>query len=614
MATTFISTAVTGGQSVGSGDQLVVTTAGSITNGAISNTSPTSEDTIVKVYGSLFSQGNLVNFVYTSGGFAASTDYAGHLLEIGSTGLVVGTGPNSPGINFRGTDNTFLNRGEISVFRDSVSSDGGNLTFTNFGSITSTLGEALDIIDAATGRSLIFNSGTMQGSGAIRVDLGTFGAVEIFNSGTLIGTGRDGVFIDDAGSGAVQKITNLGTIIGAAGWDAIDSRDAANRIINEGRLEGRIDLGASDDVVENSGIIDGVVELGDGNNTFRMFDGRVTGAVEAGLDQDVFLISGGTFQDELTTSNSDDVIRISDGVFLGDIATGNNDDTLVISGGSFAGNIDAGADNDTISILGGSVDGVVIGGSGDDTFRIEVSGIEVEGGFGEDTVLATTDITAVGGVETIRLQGAADAFVVGDDNDNAITGNLGRNDISAGSGNDFVDGRAGDDFINGEQGDDILRGGFGNDEMLGGIGNDIMLGDAGDDLLNGRSQDDVLRGLTGDDILIGGTGADILEGGIGADLFVFEAVSETGNTGATADKIRDFGNGADQIDLSAIGGEAFAFLGTSGFTGGGGMEVRYTTTTGGSLLVRLDEDGDGSQDGFFVVNGVSALTADDFAL
>jgi Ca2+-binding RTX toxin-like protein len=83
--------------------------------------------------------------------------------------------------------------------------------------------------------------------------------------------------------------------------------------------------------------------------------------------------------------------------------------------------------------------------------------------------------------------------------------------------------------------------GVGHDHLDGGLGNDEILGRAGKDKLLGGERDDVLNG---------GTGHDILTGGTGADAFTFGA--KFGK-----DKITDFTQGEDFIDLSTSGITSF---------------------------------------------------------
>ncbi|MEH2440525.1 beta strand repeat-containing protein [Nostoc sp.] len=82
---------------------------------------------------------------------------------------------------------------------------------------------------------------------------------------------------------------------------------------------------------------------------------------------------------------------------------------------------------------------------------------------------------------------------------------------------DVINGQGGDDRINGKSGNDLLRGGTGNDSLIGDAGNDVI---------------------------VGGIGKDTLTGGSGDDLFVYQGLSDIGDT------ITDFSKGADLIGLS----------------------------------------------------------------
>jgi len=74
-------------------------------------------------------------------------------------------------------------------------------------------------------------------------------------------------------------------------------------------------------------------------------------------------------------------------------------------------------------------------------------------------------------------------------------------------------------------------------------------GVGGDDVLEGGAGNDWLFGQGGDDILIGGAGNDVLFGGSGNDTFVWNAGDRGGNY---HDIVKDFGNGADKLDLSQL--------------------------------------------------------------
>ena len=93
---------------------------------------------------------------------------------------------------------------------------------------------------------------------------------------------------------------------------------------------------------------------------------------------------------------------------------------------------------------------------------------------------------------------------------------------------------------------DTLAGSGGNDRLTGAAGNDNLTGGNGNDLLFGGANADTLFGGTGNDTLYGGAGTDRLTSGAGADVFVFGA-------GGGADRVLDFTDGSDRINLTAYG-------------------------------------------------------------
>ncbi len=108
--------------------------------------------------------------------------------------------------------------------------------------------------------------------------------------------------------------------------------------------------------------------------------------------------------------------------------------------------------------------------------------------------------------------------------------------VYGGAGADKILGGLGDDALFGDAGADVLRGGQGDDDLFGGADADQMFGGLGDDALSGGAGVDVLRGGEGDDRLTAGTQA---------DTFVF-------TRGQGTDRITDFANGVDKIDLRAF--------------------------------------------------------------
>ena len=83
--------------------------------------------------------------------------------------------------------------------------------------------------------------------------------------------------------------------------------------------------------------------------------------------------------------------------------------------------------------------------------------------------------------------------------------------IIGNSNNNVLSGSTQGDVIKGTSGNNTLTGGAGNDTLYGGIGNDYLDGGAGDDILDAR--------LNGNNTLIGGNGNDSFYGGSDTDIF-----------------------------------------------------------------------------------------------
>jgi serralysin len=149
-----------------------------------------------------------------------------------------------------------------------------------------------------------------------------------------------------------------------------------------------------------------------------------------------------------------------------------------------------------------------------------------------------------------------------------------------------------------------------------GSGNDNVAGGNATDNLNGGAGNDVLNGGNGNDVLTGGMGTDSLTGGGGADIFVYIDQAESG-PGAARDKISDFVQGADRIDLSDLDADSttpatedFTFIGTAAFGSVAG-QLRYTAA-GGITVIEGDTDGNGLADFQIELTGEIPLQSTDF--
>jgi Ca2+-binding RTX toxin-like protein len=158
---------------------------------------------------------------------------------------------------------------------------------------------------------------------------------------------------------------------------------------------------------------------------------------------------------------------------------------------------------------------------------------------------------------------------------------------------------------------------------------DTMDGNAGDDTLRGRENDDELDGGAGSDTLYGGSGADRITGlggldsmfgGSGKDRFHFAEKSDSDQAAHNADIIRDFGTGADIVDVYDIdaselfdGDQAFEFIGTAAFDDIGQLRVKQA---GDDTVVEMNLTGGARPEMTIVLLEVvaSSLQADDFDL
>jgi beta-glucanase (GH16 family) len=150
--------------------------------------------------------------------------------------------------------------------------------------------------------------------------------------------------------------------------------------------------------------------------------------------------------------------------------------------------------------------------------------------------------------------------------------------------------------------------------------NSPLVGTAGNDTINGLGGRDAIYARAGNDVIVGGPGIDALFGEGGSDTFEFNFVSES--VGRFRDVIRDFQQGADKIDLSAIdanpnvaGDQAFDFIGTATFTDRGQLR-QSQVVSGGVTYTVIEGNTDGTAETNFQVSlrGTYTLTDADFIL
>lgn len=354
------------------------------------------------------------------------------------------------------------------------------------------------------------------------------------------------------------------------------------------------------------------------------------------------IILTGDWDRDVTIHGGDDIVVTGSGNdTIADNPGGNrilqafNGETVLVRGPGPSGDdtVFAGAGNDTVT----AGDGVNLYNGEADIDTIDYSrasfGVRVnlrEGtgqGDGTDTLVSIENVVG----------SRHNDFLMGSDESNHLNGR---------EGNDTLDGLAGRDTLAGGDGDDVLRGGAGGDRLDGGEGIDTISyvgssqgvivdlggravgGDARGDTfvgvenIRGSSHGDGLTGDAGNNVLIGGAGRDVLAGGEGDDRFVFELTRDS--TVDNPDRIIDFTQGADTIDLALLGAVFTGFEDgrnsriqapltlVDRFTGQDGQVDIVIGAT--NTMVFVDLDGDKRADFSLELAGRIDLNASDFIL
>lgn len=480
----------------------------------------------------------------------------------------------------------------------------------------------------------ITNAGAVFADNGVAIKSTASGNFTIKNTGSLQFYPTNG-FDNDSGISA-----NSGHAIELTG-------DGTHTITNSGMINVRDDTyyailatGANGiEKVTNTGVLDGKISLGGGNDTFTSSKGTVSD-IDMGEGNDIVKFSGGSGQN----------VQLGDGA---DTYTGGTASDYVIDGG---GNdtIKLGSANDTyeaVTAAGTGVDGTdtVDGGAGlfdHYTAFNATKSVFINLDGANRTVDATLLLakTASGDeIGTDKLNGFES--VQGGDGDDIIIGNASANNLTGGAGNDKLFGLGGNDEIFDFSGTNELYGGDGNDRLStfgsvgdlldGGKGNDDLRGGSGINTMLGGDGNDQIAGGSAGDLITGGAGRDLLRGNGGGDTFFYLSIKDSGLTKATRDVISDFsgfGFEGDQINLSAIDAntangsatnEDFVFTtglalndGLGAFTKTAG-ELRYVLTSVGAVIygdVTGDGKADFSIDVIFDDGGPTFDTTNDFVL
>jgi autotransporter-associated beta strand protein len=311
-------------------------------------------------------------------------------------------------------------------------------------------------------------------------------------------------------------------------------------------------------------------------------------------------------------------------------------DTITLNGSNVANFISGSSQHETINGQDGNDDlrgnggiDTIDGGVGDDLIVIDgaaSAGSFINGGSGTDTLLVaglgSSSLGSLSGIEILTL--SSGLALTGAQINSGLAINTDVNGSGALTINmtagvtlltklfDFT-GYSGIVTINGTAGADIIK--------LGNAVHSINTGN-GSNIVQGGGLVDTVTGGTGVDKFAGNAGADVLTGGTAADVFKYRAAGDSGMSAGNRDTITDFLIGTDRMNFVKIdanaglaGDQAFAFVGTGAFIGGGAGSIRYQNS-GADLLVLVDVDGNGTAEMSIVLAGRSGqtLTVADFVL
>ncbi|WP_235530442.1 autotransporter outer membrane beta-barrel domain-containing protein [Sphingomonas sp. Leaf62] len=413
------------------------------------------------------------------------------------------------------------------------------------------------------GQSITLNNSataTIEATGALSTAVATLGALDIINAGTI--------------RGGTSFTANGETYAGA-----IQSFDAADRIVNTGTIIGSIDTGAGDDRIENYGTLDDDIFLGAGDDTFlHRVSAILSGTVDGGTGTDSLIIDaagGGTVRGDqfvnferfsqtgsgavsyvgafqaTTLDVSGGTLNVSAGETLSSIGpvtiTGSDAGETVDNAGTIAGSVALDAGDDIfVDRMGSSVAGGVDGGAGGDLYRVVLSGnrngIGTRSGFeqlavtGNGTLTLTLDqsfdsVALTGTGLALALNGNSVGTVTGSDAAEmlSVDGDIGR--VTLGGGNDML----------------VLGTAVANGTYTGGAGSDTLRfsGNAPVTLTGSASGFETIA-LTGTALNIGGTlgvAGDLMTLGDGAQTVALA-------NGGTINGTLDLGAGNDSFSLA----------------------------------------------------------------
>ncbi|MHB2263984.1 autotransporter family protein [Aliihoeflea sp. PC F10.4] len=196
------------------------------------------------------------------------------------------------------------------------------------------------------------------------------GLNDLFGNNTLIlPPGGTGVINGNVTFGPGQDRTDMssGTINGSVDQGAgVDSF-----VISGGTVTGNVQQGAGIDDFRMTGGQIGSLNQGDQFDTFFMSDGRIVDFFD---DGDRAIMTGGRIG-RVNMKLDRNYFEMSGGTIDRNLVTGFDQDTIIVSGGLIGGNISVSGGTDIVTVTGGAIRGSVLMSTGQDRFVWNSGGI-----------------------------------------------------------------------------------------------------------------------------------------------------------------------------------------------------------------------------------------------
>lgn len=363
-------------------------------------------DITLQIFGSVYSGGRAIDFWGSLGGVSV---YNSSTILIGSTGIVSGY---TVGIlTESGSNNKFLNDGQISGGTGIHSYGGANSVIRNGGSITgfSEFGILVEgeVDTAGAPNSVMTNlaGGEISGAlAAIRLR-DVVGGSSVTNYGVISSSLGKAIDLADVTLGqSLVRVVNHGTIEG--GVAAYLGSANADSIVNRGLMSGVVDTGLGGDTLDNrNGTIEGNVLFGDGADFLDNRGGTINGEVDGGLGNDIFRMGAGA-EDVIGGVGFDTVdyrfgaaVRLALDDSFANAGAAQNDSVSLIERvfGSVTGNDVIRGDGEANQLLGLGGNDALDGAAGNDVLQGGAGRDTLTGGLGNDT-FRFLDLTECGDV------------------------------------------------------------------------------------------------------------------------------------------------------------------------------------------------------------------------